>query len=281
MQFALALRCPIKELVPSSASLKQVFEWYMSLAIPYETLSNIESSVLIKNAIQMLEAVQAGGGGHCVEHSVLLTELLKEFGFSAELVNADYHDHQRQIRVKISKPMVVVRLSEGWWVCDPYYRAIVFPVPGSGTEQWKSFEIARQSEHEFSIGRRQNGVIVDEDRANCTWTLEVRQHQFDTRYKHFSPFGVTAPFFQILRPVRKSVFYSPRHDTLIIAEGDSFQPIESSGLCEVSWLPQAICNRIINALPGIRKQRTDAVEFLNQGLFPPYYERLRDASVSR
>lgn len=280
MHFSQALNCPVAQQPPSEDALRCLFDWYLTLAISYETLSNIAQGILIKDATQMLAAVRAGGGGHCVEHSVLLTALLKEYGYVAELINADYHDHQRQIRMGIAKPLVLVRLAHEWWVCDPYYRAIMYPVPSHGVVKWKTFDITRLTTQEFSITRRQRGLVVDEDHANCAWTIETRKQQFETRYRDFSPFGVTAPFFQLLRPVRQAVFYSPRRDSLIVVDGDSFRTIESVQLADIGWLPTALRPCIVSALPMLRSQREAALDFLNQGKFPVYYERLRETNAS-
>jgi hypothetical protein len=279
MQIAKALACPVAPAAPSQHGLRQLFDWYTALSIPYETLSNIEQDVLIKDAAQMLAAVQAGDGGHCVEHSVLFAALLAERGFDATLVNADYHDYQRQLHVSASKPLVLVQLEEGAWVCDPYYRGIVLPLPREGTLAHGTFVTARTADGNFSIERHQRGRVADEDRADLARGIDYRRRQFETRYQHFSPFGVTAPLFQLMRPVRKAVFYSPRRDRLIVAEADTYQVADPDDLPAIAWLPESFHARIGAVLPMLRAQRAHARTFLETGLFPPYYERLREAGV--
>ncbi|HEX7936063.1 MAG TPA: arylamine N-acetyltransferase [Paraburkholderia sp.] len=263
------------EIDVSPSGLGRLLDWYLSLGIPYETLSNLASDVLIKNAEQMLAAVLDGGGGHCVEHSVLLEAVLHEAGFDARLVNADYHDERNGGRITLSKPLVVVRLGERMWVCDPYYRTVMLPVPAEGSVREGMFEITRVDEKRFVLARVEGEHVIDADHANLDWPLAMREAQFRTRYQQFSPFGVTAPFYQVLRPVRQAIFYSPRDDALLATQGASYQVFAPERIDEFAWIPARAREDIAQRLPASRAQREDALRFLESGLFPPFYERLR------
>lgn len=274
MGFASRLHCPVEVGSLSVSALRQLFDWYVGLNIPYETLSNIHTGVLVKDAVQMLGAVEQGGGGHCVEHSVLLAAVLADAGFDARIVNADYHDHRKGTVVRIAKPLVVVSAEGGQWICDPYYRTVVLPLPETGSHRDGEYEVTRSGEGAFHILRLQDGRPVDEDRADFGWTLDTRRRQFADRYTDFSPFGVTAPFYQVMRPVRTAIFYSPRHDRLIVAEGNRYDAIADGDLAGLDWIPERFRASILAALPTSRGQRAAALAFLEGGLFPPYYERL-------
>ncbi|WP_162296941.1 arylamine N-acetyltransferase [Burkholderia ubonensis] len=259
----------------SPAGLARLFDWYLSLGIPYETLSNLASGVLIKNAGQMLAAVLDGGGGHCVEHSVLLEAVLHEAGFDARLINADYHDERNGVRITLSKPLVVVRLDGGMWVCDPYYRNVMLPVPDAGALRTGEFEVTRVDAARFVLARIDGARVVDADHANLEWPLAMREAQFRTRYRQFSPFGVTAPFYQVLRPVRQAIFYSPRDDALLATKGASYQVFTPDRIDEHAWVPAHVRAGIAERLAAARAEREDALRFLESGLFPPFYERLQ------
>jgi hypothetical protein len=259
----------------SAQELADAFNWYISLTIPYETLSNIRLGVFIKNPQEMLSTVVAGGGGHCVEHSVLLQALLIELGFDATLINADFRNHVTNKVVRISKPLVVVTIGTEMYVCDPYYRHLFLKLPAQGQDKQGNFLVTRESDIEFSIIRLKGEEAIDEDCANFEWSLEVRRKQFESRYQEFSPFGVTAPFYQILRPVRKAIFYSPVEDCLVCAEGDSYRYISESDLSELEWLPAQYRSEILEHLESARSQRSAASDFIHKGQFPPYYESLK------
>ena len=275
MKISRELKCPKSVTECSVQELAEIFNWYISLDIPYETLSNIRLGVFIKSPQEMLSTVVAGGGGHCVEHSVLLRALLYEVGFEAKLINADYRNHVTNQVIRISKPLVVVTIGEHMYVCDPYYRHLFLKLPDRGEVKQGNFLVARDSDGEFRISRIKGEKTIDEDCANFDWSLEVRRSQFETRYQKFSPFGVTTPFYQILRPVRKAIFYSPVEDCLICAEGDSYRYIPESDLAEVEWLPVRYRPEILSHLELARSQRDAASEFILGGQFPPYYENLQ------
>jgi hypothetical protein len=264
-----------QEVEVSQAGLAGLFDWYLSLGIPYETLSNLASGVLIKNAGQMLEAVLAGGGGHCVEHSVMLEAVLREAGFDARMINADYHDARTGARITLSKPLVVVLLDGRMWVCDPYYRTVMLPVPAAGSVRDGAFEITRVDDKCFMLARIDGERVADADHANLDWPLAMREAQFRTRYQQFSPFGVTAPFFQVLRPVRQAIFYSPRDDALLATGGAGYQVFAPEEIDAHTWVPPRVRRGIVERLAASRAEREEALRFLASGLFPPFYERLQ------
>jgi hypothetical protein len=268
-----ALKCPVDVgNLPNRTTLKTVFGWYISLKIPYETVSNLELSILVKTGKQMLGSVLAHDGGHCVEHSVLLAAILDALGFSCIVVNADYHNNHSGTVVKMAKPLVVVELQDESWVCDPYYRCLAQPIPAVG-ETRKSGDILvyRESPSKFRISKLIGGVVADEDRVNMEWTIHERRIQFEQRYKDFSPFGITAPLFQLIRPVRTGLFYSPEHDSLLVSESSTYRLIENKDLEHEHWIPKSFKHRILKLLPEICQTRTAAYEFIKTGLFPPSY----------
>lgn len=271
--FASSLKCPV--VVSNShdaAALKALFDWYISLEIPYETVSNVEMDALIKTEQQMLRSVLAGDGGHCVEHSLLLTAVLRDFGFQCTLVNADYHNRKAGTVVKMAKPLVVVELGEESWVCDPYYRSVAQPIlQVDDPSKTDGTQVSRESPTVFSIRKRVGGTIVDEDRANMEWTIHDRRLQFELRYKEFSPFGVTAPLYQRLRPVRTALFYSPEHDSLLVSEGSSYRLINTDELALETWVPETYRDRALRLVPGLCETRAAAGAFIKKGLFQPTY----------
>lgn len=271
--FASALKCPVAagdQL--NRTTLKSVFDWYVSLKVPYETVSNLELGALVKTEEQMLGSVLAGDGGHCVEHSVLLAAVLGDLGFFGAVVNADYHDKNSGAVVKMAKPLVVVELQDESWVCDPYYRCMAQPIPPLGaTGENGGIQVYRKSATEFRISKLVGGVVADEDHANMEWTIHDRRRQFEQRYADFSPFGITAPLYQRLRPVRTGLFYSPEYDSLLVSEGGKYRLIRTENLEHEKWVPEPFRRRVLKLLPGIRETRETAYEFIKTGLFPPSY----------
>lgn len=254
--------------------LRQIFNWYLSLNIPYETISNLETGILIKNATQMANAVVNGSGGHCVEHSVLLTGILEEAGFDARLVNADYQDYRTGTKVLLSKPLVVVRSEMGEWVCDPYYRSTLLVIPESGTLRNGNLVVTRRDHDRFTITRFVGDEVMDEDHADLRWSLQMREEQFRSRYQRFSPFGVTAPFYQLMRPTRKAVFYSPRDDAVVATDGGRYRVVDAANIVHLSWVPENIRIAVISRLDVCRRERSEALAFIEAGAFPPFYEHL-------
>lgn len=268
-----ALKCPVTSGDKTDRiALKTVFNWHLSLKIPYETLSNLELGALVKTEEQMLGSVLAGDGGHCVEHSVLLAAVLGDLGFSCAVVNADYHNKNSGVLVKMAKPLIVVKLQDESWVCDPYYRCMTQPIPAvGGVGEDGDIQVYRKSASEFRIIKFMGDVVVDEDHANMEWTIHDRRCQFEQRYTDFLPFGITAPLYQLLRPVRICLFYSPEHDSLLVSEGGRYRLIRTEDLEYEKWVPDLYRRRVLKLLPGIREKRRAAYEFIKSGLFPPSY----------
>lgn len=268
-----ALKCPVTSGDKTDRiALKTVFNWHLSLKIPYETLSNLELGALVKTEEQMLGSVLAGDGGHCVEHSVLLAAVLGDLGFSCAVVNGDYHNKNSGVLVKMAKPLVVIELQDESWVCDPYYRCMAQPLPPvGGVGEDGDIQVYRKSASEFRIIKLVGNVVADEDHVNMEWTIHDRRCQFEQRYTDFLPFGITAPLYQLLRPVRTGLFYSPEHDSLLVSEGSIYRLIRTEDLEHEQWVPDLYRRRVLKLLPGIRETRGAAYEFIKSGLFPPSY----------
>ena len=271
--FASALKCPVPSGdKPDRIALKTVFDWHLSLKVPYETVSNLELGALVKTEEQMLGSVLAGDGGHCVEHSVLLAAVLGDLGFSCAVVNGDYHNKNSGVLVKMAKPLVVIELQDESWVCDPYYRCMAQPLPPvGGVGEDGDIQVYRKSTSEFRIIKLVGNVVADEDHVNMEWTIHDRRCQFEQRYTDFLPFGITAPLYQLLRPVRTGLFYSPEHDSLLVSEGSIYRLIRTEDLEHEQWVPDLYRRRVLKLLPGIRETRGAAYEFIKSGLFPPSY----------
>jgi hypothetical protein len=255
--------------------LTGVFEWFVGLALPYETVSNQLWNVHIKTAEQMVEAVTDGFGGHCVEHAVLLTAILAEQGFDARFVNADVHDLARGVRIELAKPMVYVRLGDQTFLCDPYYGRTLLRVPRRG-ELRSGRRVVRRLDDDDTVVvlSRRGGRAVGKDVVRTYSTIDDRRRLFRERYATFSPFGVTAPYYQLLRPVRRALYYEPEADRLLTHDGCSARYLSDDQLAHVGWIPEKLRALIPVAVERNRRERVAAAAFLRTGAYRPYYRTL-------
>jgi hypothetical protein len=271
--------------VPSAVdrdTLSHAFEHFIRREVPYETVSNLALSRLVKSAAEMIEAVGSGLGGHCVEHAVLLTEFLRELGFDARFANADYHDRVSGRSTAMAKPLCLVRLGEETFVADPYYRRVLLPVPREGELRVGRFVVVRKSDDEFWIQSLKQGAdgagrgaVWNEDRVRVSSTLLDRCRLFESRYAEFSPFGITAPYFQLMRPERKALFYDPEQDCLVDCDSVAVRELHEDGLAECDWIPERVRHLVLEFVGRSRATRTAARRFLARGEYAPHYLELK------
>lgn len=254
------------------STLHNVFQWFIDLNIIYETASNFQKNILIKNAEQMVDALADGFGGHCVEHAVLLTTIFCEMGFAAKLINADYHDYRKNVHITMAKPLTLVSLSNEIIVCDSYYRRLLLPVPKNGKLTYHGHCIKRINSKCFAIQAIKDGKIVNEDMASENYTIETRQKQFDDRYAAFFPFGVTAPYYQLLHPIRKALYYVPQKDKLLVIHNNNSYYIDDSDVDKCEWIPENIRLWIPKMLCRNRNERNESIAFLRTGIYQPNYK---------
>jgi hypothetical protein len=262
--------------------LRRIFDWFVALDIPYETVSNLATDVLIKTPAELVDSIEAGFGGHCVEHAVLLTELLRESGFDARYVNADVHhpgrDGAPDVVVRMAKPLVLVRVDAGRMVCDPYYGRTVLPVPDTEPSVVvKDVTLHRTARSVFIVRWHRDGRLTGADVVREDSGIERRRSLFQQRYSGFSPFGVTAPYYQQMRPVRQAVYYDPELDCLLTHTAHEVHRLSVRDLPSCDWIPPPIRERIAALVPRSRRERVTAAAFLHSGVYTPYYRLLQPA----
>lgn len=255
-------------------TFKQLFEWYVKLAIPYETLSNIRSGVLVKSGEQTAESVAAGFGGHCVEHAELLAALLRETGFDARMVSADQTDYVFNLSSKLSGSYVLVDVEGQLFMCDSYYHEVFLPVPKRGGECQGRFAMTRTSDAQFLFQIYRNGTVVADNLVYERSTLDERRRIFSERYREFSPFGITAPYYQTKSPHRIALYYSPERDRCLVQEKTSGRLIEDRQVQECEWIPATYRSILPQAIERSRHERVAAMKFLEKGIFNPWYSRI-------
>jgi N-acetyltransferase len=256
-------------------TLRRLFDWFVGRGLPYETVSNLQQNVLIKSAEQMAEAVARGFGGHCVEHAVLFAAFLREQGFDARFVNADYHDHLLGISIALAKPFVLVCIDGHLYVCDPYYRRLLLPVPDTGEIHSGNLSVRRVDADSFVIELRRNGTVANQDLVRESSSLEDRQWLFRDRYAEFTPFGITAPYYQVMRPARRAVYYDPHADEFVAHDETRVESLNEYQLAECGWIPRRYRELIPALAARNRREREHAAEFLQTGAYTPPYLRLR------
>ncbi|MEN9578000.1 MAG: hypothetical protein RJA70_1009 [Pseudomonadota bacterium] len=274
--------------VPSAVdrdALAHAFEHFIRREVPYETVSNLVLSRLVKSAAEMVETVADGLGGHCVEHAVLLTEFLRELGFDARFANADYHDRVSGRSTAMAKPLCLVRVGETLFVADPYYRQVLLPVPREGELRVGRFVVVRKNDEEFWIQALKldaagagQGAVLNEDHVHALSTLHDRCRLFEARYAEFSPFGITAPYFQLMRPVRKALFYDPEQDCLVDCDPVAVRELQSEDLAKCEWIPERVRHLVLEFVGRSRAMRPAARRFLARGEYAPHYLQLERRS---
>lgn len=263
------------------AALTHAFDHFVRREVPYETVSNLMSCRLVKSAAEMVETVGDGFGGHCVEHVVLLTEFLCELGFDARFANADYHDRLSGRSTAMAKPLCLVRMAEEMFVADPYYRRVLLPVPGKGELRVGRFAVVRKDDDEFwiqalkpSVAGDGRGAVLNEDHVHVSSTLQDRCRLFEARYVEFSPFGITAPYFQFMRPERKALFYDPEQDCLVDCDSVVVRELQDKDLAACQWIPERVRHLVLELVDRSRATRTAARRFLARGEYTPHYLEL-------
>jgi len=254
--------------------LNKIFSTMLGKNIPYETVSNLALDVHIKSATQMADAVVSGLGGHCVEHAVLLLAVLLEHGFDATYANGDVHDVLRNTCNPLAKAYVLVTIDGDTFACDPFYRRKSILLPREGVIHYKKLVLQRLDKNTVRLQTVVNGDVTHEEVIRQNTTLDDRRNEFKRRYVAFSPFGITAPYFQQMLPMRRALFYHPISDRFVAHDNSSLMMIALDSLDECDWIPASIRSQILMFLPVARRQRDAAIAFLKQGLYTPHYLQL-------
>jgi hypothetical protein len=267
------LACPRVDGRADQAALQALFDWYVGLQIPYETISNLRADVLIRTPTEIAASAASGLGGHCVEHALLFTDLLREHGFAARYVNGDHHDYVLGVVMTLAKPFTLVNLRARLFVCDTYYRRVMLEVPGAGGANGDL--VARRIDPwTFVIESRRDGKLTGEDIVHEESTLADRRRQFEERYHAFSPFGITAPYYQVMKPKRCGLYYDPGADQYVVHEGKKVFAVSDGDLPGLRWLPGGLAAQIPAVAARNRRERQAACAFLETGLYQPFYRQL-------
>lgn len=262
-----------------AAGLREVFDWFLGLELLYETVSNQQLGVHIKTADAMAESVRRGFGGHCVEHALLLTAILGELGYDARFANADHHDRGRGVSIEMAKALALVTLPEGTFACDPYYSRAVIPLPRTGQLKEGRYAVRRLDPRSCAIETRRGGEVVGCDVVREDSTIDGRRRLFAERYAGFSPFGVTAPWFQVMRPVRRGLYYDPLHDAYLDHDKTTWRHLSTDELAALDWVPERVRELVPVLGERNRAERDAAARFLETGAYVPFYRQLRPASA--
>jgi hypothetical protein len=262
-----------------ATGLRQVFEWFRALGLLYETVSNHQLGVHVKTAGEMADSVRRGFGGHCVEHAVLLAAILGELGYDARFANADHHDRVRDVSIEMAKALVLVTLDEGTFACDPYYTRAVVPLPDAGRVEQGRYAVWRLDARTCAIDSLRRGAVVSRDVVREDSTIDDRRRLFAERYVEFSPFGVTAPWFQLRGPVRRGLYYDPLHDAYLEHDDATWRHLSASEVVTLGWVPERVRRRVPVLGERNRAERDAAARFLETGAYVPYYRQLRPASA--
>lgn len=263
-----------------AAGLGAVFEWFLGLGLLYETVSNQRLGIQVKTEEEMADSVGRGFGGHCVEHAVLLTAVLRQLGFEARFVNADHHDRARGGSIEMAKALALVTLPEGVFACDPYYTRAVIPLPRAGALEAGRYAVRRLDPSSCAIETRRRGEVMSLDVVREDSTVEDRRRLFAERYAEFSPFGVTAPWFQVMRPVRRGLYYDPVGDSYLDHDRTSWRRLSADEVAALDWVPARVRELVPVLGERNRGEREAATRFLEGGEYVPFYRQLREASPS-
>lgn len=269
----------ISEQQPDFDYLNKLFDWFIGLNIPYETVSNFELGTFIKTPEEMAECAVSGLGGHCVEHAVLWAEIARENGFLSSVVNADFNNYVLGVSGELTYAYALLELPDSTRIfSDTYYTGALLPIPPRGGIQRGQFVIKRISDKNFSFLNFSDGDLLKEDIVREDSDLAVRQRLFEQRYGNFFPFGVVAPYYQAKQPERRSIYYVPKLDRYLVQEKGKSYALPLEKLSDCDWIPSAILAKIREVTPRNRAERANAVAFLRKGIFNPVYTPLGDAS---
>jgi hypothetical protein len=252
---------------------QRIFAHYIGLDIPYETLSNFDLQSLIKTPAQIAHAVSDAGGGHCVEHVSLLDAVFREQNIPSKVVNADHTDFKAGVYSDLAITYALASVGGELLLCDPFYGALYAKVPKAGGTLQDHVVTKRIDSNRFVFMTFDgDGLLTREDVIHEDSDLSARQKIFESRYVDFFPFGVVAPYYQVVRPISRSLYYSPKFDCYIVQENRKSYQLPLDGLSSCGWIPDRFREKIPRATETNRSQRSAAQQFLRLGLFNPYYK---------
>lgn len=257
--------------IPNRSTLERFFAWYVHLNIPYETISNLESNVLVRTAEEVVDSVLANFGGHCVEHGLLLVALLKENAFDARFTSADLTDHTIKRSTPMASTFALVRLGDEMIACEPYFTPVMLTVPPSGRFTQGRYAVERIDETHILFQVYRGDTLVAEELIHEDSTLEMRRQAFEERYQTFSPFGVITPYYQTRKPHRIAIYYAPQEDRFLVQDKQTYY-IEEHDIARCSWIPEHIRVRIPEVAIRSRREREASIAFLRRGVFNPFYK---------
>jgi hypothetical protein len=264
----------------SCDALHQFMEEFAALRIPYETLSNHSSGVLIKPPVQLSAAYRDGLGGHCLEQAQLLRAVLVEAGFHARLVHADQLDLVSQSHMRCSQTYVLVTLEAETYLCDAFLTRRAYPLPVGEGVRWGPCVIRRplHDMHRWQMELlwfdEPSDELVREERLYLYLPEDTREKMFHERYANFSPFGVLTPFFRLARP-DTSIHYVPAFDEFSISSKGQVRRIRRDELAEETWIPAPYRQAIQRAADELKGRRQAYLQVLKRDLSSPYVEPLR------
>jgi hypothetical protein len=248
-----------------------IFAYYVSLKIPYETVSNFETKALVRAPAEIAATVAAQRGGHCIEHASLLAALLEEQGIRAKVISGDHTNVECGVYSALASTFAMATVVGESYLCDPFYGAVRARVPKSGGCLRDGVVIRRLDPNTIVYVTFEGETMYRDDVVYENVDFSERLALIESRYRDFFPFGVLTPYYQEVRPKWRSLLYSPKFDCYVVQEKrTSFQiPIDKLDTCE--WIPKPIRTRIPLATEFNRAQREIAIRFLRRGLFNPFY----------
>lgn len=259
----------------SFVQLQELFDWFVSLDLQYETASNIVASTIVRPSSAIVDSIRDGRGAHCIEHAQLFKDMLVECGFDARLVNASHKDYITRTSSENSMTYTLVECEKKRYLCDTFYSQCLLEVPEIGGSLQGSFYTRRLDADHFSFAALAQGKLVAEDTVDERSAPEERLATINQRFPDFMPFGVFVPFFQTVRPYRRALFYTPKFDRFTAQEGGKSHSLRLDELHECFWIPASIRMVIESALEVNRAQREKSMAALRFGITNPNYQQLK------
>lgn len=266
--------------IPTAADeldqFRSVYQQFLGKEILYETLSNIAERIFLRSPELLVENVDRGYGGHCVEIVWLLADLLTELGWPAKVINGDMIDYKLKVSTKLSAAYVYVKVGSREFVCDPYYTQALSEVPAVGGLFDGRYLTRRLSKSSFTFSEISDGMLVSEDTMFLDVGIEYRQQVFAERYSGFCPFGVVTPYIQYLRPERRAIYYVPKSRALLAIEGRVSRKVSLQDLTSIEWLGAHFHEPIRSAYERNDAERGQSIAFLRKGIFNPLYTPIEE-----
>jgi hypothetical protein len=152
------------------------------------------------------------------------------------------------------------------------------PVPYEGERAGGERVRATAQGAQIRIETFRREAAATTERLQLRSGIEERIRLFATRYRDFSPFGITAPYYQQLRPARRALYFVPEENQLLVQDGTQIRLIADDAIEEETWVPAQIRRQLPAALGRNRQERDHAIAFLQTKTFLPQYRLLPQAS---